>query len=159
MSKAGPIDAFRGERGYTYAALLIVLVALGLGAQAAIVPTSTAIRRAQEEELIHRGLAYARAIESYWSAEPGKPAFPPDLEALLDDPRAEGRRHIRRLLDPVIATEWRPLPADSGGIAGVQPVSGEMPFRLADYPEGMVTPESVSAYSDWEFRFTPDDAN
>ena len=158
MSKAGPTEISRGERGYTYAALLIVLVALALGAQAAVVPSSTAIRRAQEEELIHRGLAYARAVKSYWAAEPGNLAFPPSLDALLEDPRQEGRRHIRRLLDPVIATEWRLLRAEDGGIAGVQPVSGEVPFRQADYPEGLAAPESVTAYSDWEFRFDPDDA-
>jgi len=159
MSRAGPTDTMpRGEAGYTYAALLIVLVALALGAQAAVIPTTTVTRRAQEEELIHRGLAYALAIESYWRAE-SLPAFPPNLDALLDDPRAEGRRHIRRLLDPVIATEWRLLQAEGGGIAGVQPVSGEAPFRRGDYPAGLFAPEDADAYSEWEFRFDPDDGN
>ncbi len=156
MSKAGPTEAKRGEAGYTFAAMLVLLVALALGAQATVIPTSTERQRAAEEELIHRGLAYARAIESYWRADPENPAFPPTLEALLDDPREDGRRHIRRLLDPVIAEDWTLIPAEGGGISGVAPDSNDAPFKRSGFPEGVDFPEDVTAYADWQFVFDPE---
>lgn len=156
MWKAGQTEPPRGEAGYTFAAMLILIVALALGAQATVVPTSTETRRAAEDELIHRGLAYARAIESYWRADPDDPAFPPGLDALLDDPREDGRRHIRRLVDPVIASEWEVIRADGGGIAGVRPASDAGPFRQSGFPAGMTVPERATRYSDWEFVFDPD---
>ncbi len=146
------------EAGYTFATLLVVLVALALGAQATIIPTSTEVQRERERELIHRGLAYARAVESYWRADIENPAFPPSLDALLDDPRTEGRRHIRRLLAPVIATDWRLVMAEDGGIAGVSPVSDKIPFKQADFPDGLTVPEDAGIYADWQFVFDPEKA-
>lgn len=155
MSKAGQTRVPPREAGYTYAALLVLLFALALGAQATTIPTQTALQREAELELIHRGQMYARAVASYWRADPDNPAFPPSLDALLDDPRASGRRHIRRLLDPVIANEWRLVSADAGGIAGVAPVSDAEPFRRSDLPPEIRADEAARTYAEWEFVFDP----
>lgn len=155
MWKAGQTRFWRTEDGYTFAAVLILLVALALGAQATVIPTSTSVQRAAEDELIHRGLTYVHAIESYWSADPEKPEFPPELAALLDDPREPGRRHIRRLVEPVIASEWRIIRADTGGIAGVSPVSDRPAFRRGDAPRGMEIVDNATEISGWQFLFQP----
>ena len=156
MWKAGQTEPKAGEAGFTYAALLIVLVGLALGVQAAAIPTATITQRASEDELIHRGLAYVRAIESYWRADPDEPAFPPTLDALLLDPRDGETRHIRRLLPPAAGENWELLFADEGGIRGVAPVSDSVPFRQSGFPPEVVTPDGAMGYSDWQFVFDPD---
>ncbi len=153
MSKAGPT---KGEAGYTYAALLVLIFALALGATATTIPPSTTFQRNAEAELIHRGQSYARAIESYWRADPDNPEFPPTLEALLDDPRENGRRHIRRLLDPVIASEWRVIWADTGGVLGVSPASEKPSFRRSSFPEQMRVEDGAVTYAQWTFVFDPE---
>lgn len=158
MSRAGRTEPpAGGEAGYTYAALLIVLVGLGLTVETAFIPPATEARRADEAELIFRGMAYRRAIESYYLADPGVPEFPPNLDALLEDPREEGRRHIRRLYEPVIASDWDLIEAEGGGIAGVVPESELTAFRRAGFPEGMEVAEEAEAYTGWRFVFDPDE--
>lgn len=155
MWKAGRTSP-RGEAGYTFASMLILLVGAGLAAQTVFIPTSTEIRRASEEELIFRGMAYARAVQSYWLADAEAPSFPPGLDALLEDPRSEAR-HIRRLYDPVIGENWRTIPAEGGGIAGVALDSSLTPFKRSGFPVGMVVSDAAETYGQWQFVFTPDE--
>ena len=53
MSKAGRTDPIREEDGYTYPAMLILLVALGLALQAASIPTASRLIREREAELLY----------------------------------------------------------------------------------------------------------
>lgn len=53
ISKAGA----KAERGYTYVAVLIVLVLLAMGAQVATIPAKSALIRNDEAELLFRGQA------------------------------------------------------------------------------------------------------
>ena len=139
------------DAGYTYATVLVLIVSLSLAAQASWIPAATNLKRADEQELLHRGEAYARAIQSYYSADPAKPEFPPNLEALLSDPRAPERRHIRRLYDPVVVADWQLIPAEDGGVSGVVADSGEMAMMRLDW-EGL---PAEQRYKDWKFLFVP----
>ena len=115
ISKAGA----KAERGYTYVAVLIVLVVLAMGAQVATIPAKSALIRNDEAELLFRGQAYVAAIESYRNAIKGDKSLPQNLEDLIEDRRAGHRRHIRRLYDdPLRGGAWEILRNDEGRITG-----------------------------------------
>ena len=152
MSKAGRTST----GGYTYVSLLVVIVAATLSAQTTWVPSGTRAQRAAEAELIFRGLAYRDAIRSYWEADPDRPSFPSTLEDLLQDPRGEGTRHIRRLYEPVFGDEWELLPADGGGIAGVAPRTDLTPLKRANFPADLAIEDGADSFGDWRFVFTPE---
>jgi type II secretory pathway pseudopilin PulG len=82
----------KDERGYILLTLLLIM-ALMIIAAAAIVPSITFnIRRDREEEMIHRGVQYSRAIRAYYKKF-GR--YPTKLEAGLR--RGDwGRRDQRR---------------------------------------------------------------
>ena len=153
MWKAGPTR--RGQGGYTYVSLLVILVAVTLAAQTTFVPSGTNAQRAAEAELIFRGMAYRDAIRSYYEHDPDSPAYPETLEALLSDPRAPEARHIRRLYDPPMGGEWALIAADGGGIAGVAPKVESTPLKRVDFPSDLGLEEPVESYDDWAFRFEP----
>lgn len=150
ISKAG--DKF--EDGYTYAAVLIVLVALALGAQVATIPAKSALVRNDEAELLFRGQAYIAALESYQNAIEGDKSLPQKLEELLDDRRAGRRRHIRRLYDdPLTGGAWKILRNSEGRIHGVASTAPGAPRKKAFFPEGMARFASAKTYAGWEFVY------
>src|SRR5438270_1122926 len=54
------------EHGYILLTLMLMTVALVIAAAAVLPSISFEIRRDREEELIHRGVQYSRAIRSYY---------------------------------------------------------------------------------------------
>lgn len=152
ISKAGVRN--KSETGYTYVTVLIVLVALTMGAQVAVIPAKSALIRNDEAELLFRGQAYIAAIESYQTAIKGDKSLPLKLEDLLDDRRAGRRRHIRRLYDdPLTGGAWKILRNDEGAIHGVASTAPGTPRKKAFFPEGMARFASATAYSGWEFVY------
>ncbi len=144
----------RAERGYTYVAVLIFLVALAMGAQVATIPAKSALIRNDEAELLFRGQAYIAAIESYHTAIKGDKSLPQKLEDLLDDRRAGRRRHIRRLYDePLTGGAWKVLRTAEGGIHGVASTAPGAPRKKAFFPEGMARFASAKTYAGWEFIY------
>src|SRR5690348_11598644 len=74
------IRSRRGEQGYVML-LLLLTVALMIIATAVIVPSITfEIKRDREEEMIHRGVQYSRAIRAYYKKFGRYPAKIEDLE-------------------------------------------------------------------------------
>ncbi|WP_133175941.1 type II secretion system protein [Yoonia sediminilitoris] len=149
MSKAGRTDG-----GYTYVALLVVLVGITLAAQTTFVPTATKAKRATEAEIIFQGRAYRDAIARYWAFDE-EPAFPSTLDDLLRDPRDPGVKHIRRLYD---VDNWTAEFRADGGIQGVFPDRRDMPLKQAGFPPDLADFEGKKSYKDWVFRFVPDPA-
>jgi len=92
------------EQGYVLLTLLLI-VSLMIIATAVVVPTiAFEIRRAREEELVHRGVQYTRAIRLY-SKRTG--SYPVRLEQLLGDSQT---RYIRKLYkDPITGGDFRLL--------------------------------------------------
>ncbi len=151
----------RRARGLGYFGLLMLLALLGATLGEAGTVWRTAAQREREAELRFRGEQIRSAIQRYREAgaTPGRAerAWPPSLEALLEDRRGgRVRHHLRRLwTDPFTgAADWvlLPAPGASGtpgtpGIAGVRSRSDAQ--RLSD-PH--TAPRGASpAVSDWHF--------
>jgi len=101
--------------------VLVAVVVVGILAEAATLLTSRMTQADREQELLFRGLAYKKAVESYYRAGG---SYPRALDDLLKDPRTPGvRRHIRALYpDPFARSdkkEWTLIRAADGGITGV----------------------------------------
>lgn len=144
----------KSEGGYTYVAVLIVLVALAMGAQVATIPAKSALVRNDEAELLFRGQAYIAALESYQTAIEGDKSLPQKLEDLLNDRRSGRRRHIRRLYnDPLTGGAWKVLRNAEGRIHGVASTATGAPRKKAFFPEGMAGFASAKAYANWEFIY------
>jgi type II secretory pathway pseudopilin PulG len=101
----------RHERGYVLLTLLLFVSLLIIGA-AVVAPTlAFQIKRDREEELVHRGVQYTRAIRNY-AKRTGR--YPVRTEDLLGGPDV---RYIRKLYkDPITKGDFRLL-----HLADVQP--------------------------------------
>ena len=114
-----------GERGYILLTLLLI-VSLMIIMAAVIVPTITfEIRRDKEEELIHRGVQYSRAIRAYYKKFGSYPARIEQLES------TNNLRFLRkRYKDPITGKDFKLLhygevqmSFGGGVIPGATPVS------------------------------------
>lgn len=137
--------------------VLAAVVVLAILSEAAYELTSYAVRHDKEEELLFRGLSYENAIQSYYlSAPPGTPpAYPQNLQDLLEDPRYLHKRHLRALYADPLGTDWALVRAPDGGIAGVASQSREEPLKQGNFPAGLEGFEGARHYSDWIFLYNP----
>lgn len=135
--------------------VLAAVVIVGVVVEAARVTTWRVLRADREAELLFRGQAYRKAIQSYYQSNG---AFPRSLEDLLKDPRTASRRHIRALYpDPMAKDEkqeWR-LVRNGGGISGVASASTEEPLKQANFPLGLEKLTGAKSYSEWVFEYVP----
>jgi len=98
-------DGRSAERGYALLTLLLFVTLLAVAAATIAPSIAFQIKRDREEELIHRGVQYARAIRRY-AKQTGR--FPSRLEELQNS--SSGRRYLRRLYkDPVTGEDFRPV--------------------------------------------------
>lgn len=97
-------NKYRGERGYVLLILLLAVSLLSIGFLTVIEGIDFQIKRDQEEELIHRGLEYSRAVRRYVK-QFGR--YPNSVEAL------ENSNHVRflrkRYKDPITGKDFRVL--------------------------------------------------
>jgi len=128
----------RRQRGYVLLAVLLVLVLILLAATAAAPRLAQQIRRDREQELIHRGTQYARAIKRYYKKF-GR--YPMSVAQLEDTNHLRFLR--RRYKDPMTEKgEWRlihvgeakvvpkgfaPPGGLAGGLAGATPAGSPAP--------------------------------
>jgi type II secretory pathway pseudopilin PulG len=143
---AGNIGPSSRESGYVLLTLLLV-VALLIVAMGAIVPSiAFQIRRDREEEMIHRGVQYSRAIRAYFKKFGRYPTKLEDLES------ANNLRFLRkRYKDPINGKDFKLLHfgevkmfgspiAGASAIAGANPAQPG-PFASANGP-GLTSPPS-----------------
>jgi type II secretory pathway pseudopilin PulG len=71
----------RSERGYILLILLLAVAFLSIAALTAVEDIHNQIQRDREEELIHRGVQYARAIKNYYRKFGRYPTRVEDLES------------------------------------------------------------------------------
>jgi len=147
--------AARGEAGFTYLGLLILVAILALAASATLTLGSIVQRREAEQRLLEVGAAYRQAIDSYLNSSPaGDRRYPGTLTDLLRDPRYPGvRRHLRQLYaDPITGkNEWGLVGAPGGGIMGVYSLSNAKPIKIADFALENESFEEATHYSQWVF--------
>jgi type II secretory pathway pseudopilin PulG len=143
----------RKQNGFSYVMLLAILAIVGIFMGAAAEVSSRVAQSAREKELIFRGVAYLKAITSYYQATNGYRHYPRSLEELIQDPRFPNRRHLRKLYDDPISKQhqWRLIRAVDGGISGVCSSSDNEPLKKSGFPRGLVSFEGAERYSDWCF--------
>jgi len=134
-----------GEDGYVLLTLLLIIALIIIFA-AAIVPTiKFQIERDREEELIHRGVQYARAIRVYYKKFGRYPTKIEDLES------SNNLRFLRkRYKDPITGKEFKLLHfgevklAFSGGIGGGT-IPGANPVGSVAAPSGSAFGPNLSS--------------
>ncbi|MGE5173711.1 MAG: type II secretion system protein [Betaproteobacteria bacterium] len=146
--------AFRNRPGFTYIALLAVLVIIGISLGAAGKYWQNVMLRDKEEELLFRGDQYRQAIERYYLAIPAKPQYPESIDKLLNDDRTSGgKRHLRqRYKDPFTGEDFieirDPL---TNRITGVHSGSDKTPLKQANFPVPYEDFAGKEKYADWQF--------
>ncbi|MGK5036614.1 type II secretion system protein [Janthinobacterium sp. LB3P118] len=146
----------RRQRGFTYLGLIIVVAILGLVGAAGLKMGSLLQRQAAEQELLDIGAQFVDALQSYAGATPaGQPQQPPNLAALLRDPRfPQVRRHLRKLyVDPITGrAEWGLLyQPGSQGIIGMHSLSSSAPLKVGNFEARFTGFEGKSQLSEWQF--------
>ena len=145
----------RSNRGFTYLALLLIIVTMGavLGATAEV--WHTAVQREKERELLFVGNQFRQAIMLYY-ADHAK--YPHNLEDLLKDSQyAATKRYLRKIYrDPMTGgKDWGVVRMADGGIAGVHSLSDKTPIKIAGF--GMIggSFDDAAKYSQWVFTYQP----
>lgn len=147
----GNIGASSRESGYVLLTLLLVVTLL-IVAMAAIVPSiAFQIRRDREEELIHRGVQYSRAIRAYFKKFGQYPTKLEDLES------ANNLRFLRkRYKDPINGQNFKllhfgevkmfgsPIAGASAIATGANPAQ-PAPFGSANGPGLTSSPSGLGA--------------
>jgi len=147
----------RFQGGFTYLVVLGAVAILSITAGVAETLARRAKQAERETELIFRGTAYMRAIESFHKANG---SYPRELQDLIRDPRAAHRRHLRALYpDPMAkpgaTAGWQLVQSPDGGIAGVASASKDEPLKKANFPKALRRFEDSKSYSDWVFDYVP----
>lgn len=146
-------------QGFTYIAVLVALLLLGLASQGVMQYASHQAQREREAQLLTVGQAYVAAIGAYYESSPGTvKRWPQRLDDLLDDRRQVVlRRHLRELYpDPVTrGMRWELIRAPDGGIQGVYSSSELVPIRSSAIDLLQVSLPAAARYSDWRFQYTP----
>lgn len=149
------------QRGALLLALLILVAAMGAALATAGTFWHDIRHREKERELLFVGLQYRNAIRQYYEAPGAAGTYPPNLEALLQDPRFPGtRRYLRRpWRDPMTdKPEWGLVMAPQGGIMGIYSLSPETPIKRAGFPAVLEWNAGMGSYADWKFVYVPKQA-
>ena len=94
----------RRERGYILLTLMLFVAILAIGAMAWIEKVDFQIKRDHEEELIHRGVQYSRAVRRYFKKFGRYPTRIEELES------SNNIRFLRkRYTDPITGKDFKPL--------------------------------------------------
>lgn len=151
------------EQGFTYIALLIFIVIMGVGLAAAGEVWHMTMKREKEEELLFVGNQFRNAITMYYYRTPGQSVrYPMSLEDLLKDPRYPAtKRYLRKIyFDPITnSTNWELVKGPNGEIFGVHSASEDEPMKKSNFSFADQGFEGQMKYSDWVFiisaRFVP----
>lgn len=155
------------ERGVTLIMVLVAVVIVGLMLTIAGRTWTSQMQQTREEELLFRGDQYRRAIESYYTA---KRSYPPDIEALLKDPRSpQVQRHLRQpYKDPFTGDDFELISAGGqvsgsvsagkalSGFKGVKSASTLKPFKQDGFAAEYERFVGAESYSRWEFIYEPE---
>jgi type II secretory pathway pseudopilin PulG len=137
MTLHSQIRRRQSEQGYVMMTLLLAMALMIIFA-AAIVPSITFdIKRDREEEMIHRGVQYSRAIRAYYKKFSRYPAKLEDLE------NTSQQRFLRkRYKDPVTGKEFRLLHYGEAKLAVSGMGGGMIPGASTIGPNGSLANNS-----------------
>lgn len=155
LETRNPQLLFSAERGFTLIVLVFAILVIGMSLGGVGTMWSTAMKREKEAELLFRGDAIRKAIQSYHSLTNNR-EYPRSLDDLLKDPRSlTPKRHLRKLYRDIMSPdgEWELILNDTGGIKGVRSKSKDEPIKKAWFPDAYRSFETASTYNDWKFVF------
>lgn len=145
----------RRSRGMALLMALLAVAVMGLVAAQALQVGAQASRRDAEEELLHVGGIWRRALRSWVDATPGRTALGPrSLDELLRDPRAPGvRRHLRQVPhDPLTGRlEWGLQRSPDGQITGVHSLAEGVPIKRQGFAAEWSGFADAKSYTVWVF--------
>jgi type II secretory pathway pseudopilin PulG len=96
--------AVRNQRGYVLLTLMLFVALLAIGSLALVQNIEQQIKRDREEEMIHRGVQYSRAVQHYFKKF-GR--YPNRIEDLEDTNSYRSLR--KRYKDPITGKDFKPL--------------------------------------------------
>lgn len=141
--------------GFTYIALLFLIVIMGVALASAAEVWHTVVQREKEQELLFVGDQFRRAIDQYAKhAQAGSGRFPMSLEDLLKDARyPDTRRYLRKIYnDPITgSSNWGLVKGPSGEIFGIYSLSEDEPLKKRNFSSAYASFEDKVKYSDWVF--------
>ncbi len=132
------------ERGYVLLVLLLIVALMTITAAAVLPAISFEIRRDQEQEMIHRGVQYTRAIRAYYKKFGRYPTRLEDLD------NTNNLRYLRKhYKDPLTGKDFRLLHFGEPGVTlggGLSLGGGTIPgANPAGSPAGTNGPGSSSS--------------
>jgi type II secretory pathway pseudopilin PulG len=149
-----PNSLLRTSRGFSYVALLVAIVIIGISLGAAGKYWQNVMLREKEEEMLFRGDQYRKAIERYYNAVPGRPQYPQNIDDLLTDNRTPvGKRHLRqKYKDPMTGEDFAEIrDPRTRAIVGVYSTSEKEPLKKDNFPPAYKDLAGKSKYSEWLF--------
>jgi type II secretory pathway pseudopilin PulG len=148
----------RGNRGFTYVGLMVMVAIIAIVAAASVQIGAIAQRRMAEEELLAVGLEFKSAVRGYFEATPvGTPSTAPRrLEDLLRDPRYPSvKRYLRKIYDDPLTgkPDWGIVRSTDGGILGVFSKAEGKPIRQDNFPDEFFHFRNKKNYRGWVFVY------
>lgn len=131
-----------GEQGYVLLTMLLMIAVMGIMAATLVTSIKFDIRRDREEEMIHRGVQYSRAIRAYYKKFGRYPATIENLE------NTNQMRFLRkRYKDPLTGKDFKLLHFGEAkmGLAGMGG-GGLIPGASTIGQNGKLTPNSNSGF-------------
>ncbi len=150
--------AFRNSSGFSYVALLVAIVIIGISLGAAGKYWQNVMLREKEAEMFFRGDQYRQAIERYAADSkikpPQQPQYPQSIDDLLTDNRTPtGKRHLRqKYKDPMTGEDFAEIrDPRTKAIVGVYSTSEKEPLKKDHFPASYPDLAGKSKYRDWLF--------
>ena len=140
--------------GFTYMTVLILIAVTGVALIGVSRSWRTIIQREKEAELLFRGNAIQKAIESYCTS--GDNQYPRALTDLLQDPRSRTvKRHLRKIYPEPFAKDgkWSLIQDERGYIIGVHSGSKARPLKTDNFSSDNKSFRKKKKYSDWKFVY------
>jgi type II secretory pathway pseudopilin PulG len=153
-----PNCLLRTSLGFSYIALLVAIVIIGISLGAAGKYWQNVMLRDKEEELLFRGDQYRQAIELYAAESkikpPQQPQYPQSIDDLLMDNRtAAGKRHLRqKYKDPMTGEDFVEIrDSKSKALVGVYSPSAKEPLKKDNFSPDYKDLAGKTRYSEWLF--------
>ena len=144
----------QAQRGFTYFAVIIAVMTIGIALAVVGVVTRTEVQRQREVQLLFVGHEFRRAVTHYVALNGGH--FPQSLDELVSDAHAvKTIHHLRRLyLDPLTrTTDWGLLRLPDGGIYGIYSASTAVPLKRTGFEFLDSAFEDAPCYRAWRFTY------
>jgi len=108
------------QQGYFLLVLMLLITLVLITLSASLPGVVGQLRHDREDEMIHRGVQYARAVRLYYKKTN---SYPVSIDQLKE---TNHKRYLRRVYkDPITGGDFRPLRGSDVTQAGVRPTAGD----------------------------------